>query len=177
MIRRAQLHPDIAERPASTTPRLRPENIPQELRGLQHWVCWRYELRGGAWTKVPYNPATGARAKTDQSETWSNFDEALTRARTEGHDGIGFVFSAADPYCGIDLDDCLNGDGQPVAEAQEIIALLNGYAEVSPSGRGIKIWVRGSLVGGGRRASRVTGFKELEVYDKRRYFTVTGWVL
>src|SRR5262249_50248619 len=43
------------------------------------------------------------------------------------------------------------------------------YAEVSPSGLGLKVIARGSLpAGAGRRASG------LEVYTERRFFTVTG---
>ena len=166
-----------AERPPSTVAQLLTDNIPAELCERPQWVTWRYRWRNGQWTKVPYNAVTGTKARPNDSETWSNFAVALEAARSGNRDGIGFVFSKDDPYCGIDLDDCMDGDGQPVAEAQAILDLFDSYAEVSPSGRGVKVWIRGSLVGRGRRTSRVAGFKELEVYDKGRYFTVTGWVL
>ena len=158
-------------------PSLRVDNIPEELKACPQWVFWCYELRGEKWTKVPYNPATGARAKANDRATWTNLDNAVAVARAKKHDGVGFMFSEADPYCGIDLDDCMDGNGQPVAEARELIDLFDSYAEVSPSGRGVKIWVRATLPGRGRRTAAVVGFKELEIYDKGRYFTVTGWAL
>ena len=165
------------DRPPSTVPQLRPENIPFELRELPQWVTWRYELRSDKWTKVPYDAATGKKARPNDAETWSSLEDSLATARARNYDGIGFVFSEDDPYCGVDLDDCMDGDGQHVAEAQEIVDLLDSYSEVSPSGRGIKIWIKGSIPGRRHRTAKIDGFKELEVYDNARYFTVTGWVL
>lgn len=73
------------------------DNIPEELRALRQWVCWRYESRGGKWTKVPYS-ITDTRADTTAPATWCDFDEAHARwALGRDYDGIGFVFSAWTP--------------------------------------------------------------------------------
>src|SRR5262249_26142506 len=45
---------------------------------------------------------------------------------------------------------------------------LNSYSEQSPSGRGIRIFARGTLPQGGRRKPRI------EIYDRARFLTVTG---
>ena len=60
--------------------------------------------------------------------------------------GIGFVFSSSDPYCGIDLDNCID-DGKVKAWAETIVEKLKAvsYGEVSPSGNGIKFWTRATL--------------------------------
>jgi hypothetical protein len=46
------------------------------------------------------------------------------------------------------------------------------YAEISPSGLGIKIWAKGRLPG--RGTAFYIGDGRVEVYDRARYFTVTG---
>nr|BDD44594.1 hypothetical protein 1 [Flavobacteriaceae bacterium] len=87
--------------------------------------------------------------------------------------GVGFVFTSNDPYCGIDLDDCRDAEtGDITPWAQEIIDTIASYSEVSPSGTGVKIFVRGEKAGTGRRKGYKSG--EVEVYSKSRYFTVTG---
>jgi len=160
-------------RPSSTTPRLSVENIPEELTTLPQWVTWRYELRDRKWTKVPCDPRTGKRAKTNDSATWTGFEDALARAQS--YDGIGFFFSRDDPYCGIDLDECLDGE-QPVPEARAILEQIASYSEVSPSGRGVKAIVKARLPGHRGRRTKPPGFRQIEMYDSGRFFALTGWI-
>jgi putative DNA primase/helicase len=148
------------------------ENIPEQLTERPQWVCWRYEERDGKMTKVPYTD-TGWRASTTDLLTWTTCAMALA-AYERGHcDGIGFVFSSADPFVGIDLDDCRNPESCEVAPwAQKIISRVQeGYIEISPSGRGVHIIVEGSVRDGGMRKGKV------EMYGRGRFFTVTGRVL
>lgn len=148
---------------------LRPDMIPAELRERDQWVVWKYVERGPGTkpTKVPFNARTGAHADTTAPATWSTFDEAVTAAPR--YDGLGFVFTEADPYFGVDLDGCRNpdtGDIEPWAQA--IVDDVTSYTEVTPSGRGLHVIAIGKLPAGGRRKGKV------EIYDKARYFTVTG---
>lgn len=154
--------------------------IPQALTTRDQWVVWRSEQRGGKITKVPYDARTGRLAESDNPDTWASYNDACAVAAD--FDGIGYVFSADDPFTGIDLDDCIT-DGQvaPWAEAQ--IVAFNSYSEVSPSGTGVKIWVEGSIPSSAKpRKSKipesiipadVPGL--IEMYSERRFFTVTGW--
>jgi hypothetical protein len=88
-----------------------------------------------------------------------------------GFDGIGFALG--DSYAGIDLDDCFAADGEPYHWARYILEDLAGtYAEVSPSGNGIKLFMRGGKPEG--RCRRQVGLGEVEVYGGGRFFTVTG---
>ena len=149
--------------------------VPASLRNLHQWVVWRYEQRGGGKpTKVPHQ-IDGCLASSTDPHTWCSWDEALKawQKNPRTWSGVGFVFSAADPFVGIDLDECLLAAGKLKPWAQPIIDKFSGsYAEVSPSGRGIKIWVKGTLPGGS--TAFPLGDGRVEIYDRARYFTVTG---
>ena len=149
------------------------EAIPQELRDLHQWVNWRFVQRPGRRkpTKVPINAATGGTASTTDAATWSAFDVALASFLNGQGDGIGFVFTTDDPYTGIDLDDCYDEAGQLVSWAQAIVTRFDTYTELSPSGKGLHIILRGQLPGKGRRKGHI------EMYSEGRYFTITGALL
>ena len=141
----------------------------QNIRDLKQWLCWRIEEREGKPTKVPYSPLTGKKASSTDPQTWASYTEAVKAYREHGYAGIGLVFSEDDPFCGVDLDGCLNPKTGEIEEwAREIIEELDSYTEVSPSGSGIHVLVRGELPPGRNRKGRV------EIYDRNRYFTVTG---
>ena len=147
-------------------------NIPQELRDRPQWICWRREMRDGKPTKIPYIADSGERwASSTDRATWRTFDDACQHAAR--FDGIGFVFAADDPYCGIDLDHAISTDtGEIDPAALRILRAFPSYAELSPSGTGLHILCRAALPGGGTKKPR--GAIEVEMYDRGRYFTVTG---
>ena len=148
------------------------ENIPEQLTERPQWVCWRLEERDGKETKVPYTPGTLRRASSTDLMTWRTFSEALQtyEAGEPLFDGIGFMFCSADPYVGIDFDDCRDPDSGEISPwAQKIIeSVQEGYVETSPSGTGIHIIVEGTVRGGGMRKGKV------EMYGRERFFTITG---
>lgn len=158
--------------------------VPPALRERPQWVLWRSEVRNDKPTKVPVQ-ASGEPAKSNDPATWATF-EAVESAYDPGrHDGIGFVFSPDDPFCGIDLDGCRDPQTGQVAEwAREVILKFASYAEVSPSRTGVKIFCRGTSPFAGGRKTQPTRLDRvcektpaLEVYDRGRYFAVTGWQL
>ena len=142
--------------------------LPAELRARRQWVGWRLRQRPGAPkpTKQPLNPGDGALASTTDPATWGTFDEAL---KCPGSVGIGFVFTHDDPYVGIDLDGCRAPETGAIEKwAADIVAQLASYTEISPSGTGVHVIVRGSLPGTRRRKGPI------EMYAEGRYFTMTG---
>lgn len=148
--------------------------IPDELKKLQQWVLWKYEERDGKQTKVPYSIG-GGRADATKSDTWESYTGVCNMFKMANgrYNGIGFVFSQDDPYCGIDLDDCRSPEtGEITTWAQDIINTLDSYVDVSPSGTGIKVWIKGKKNTSRCRTKFESG--EIEIYDKDRYFTVTG---
>ncbi len=146
------------------------ENIPEELRQCPQWVVWKLEKRDDGNAKVPHIAGGVGKASTTNPLTWRTFEETLKAFRTGRYDGIGFVFSSNDPYAGIDLDKCRDPEtGELEGWADKIVGEMSGYAEVSPSGRGVHVIVRGKTPN--RRKGR------LEIYGSARFFTVTGRVL
>lgn len=154
-------------------------HVPEELIERPQWVLWRYEVREHGKTKVPYQ-CSGWRASSKNPRTWTTYAAVLEAYRDNEppSDGIGYIFSADDPFVGIDLDHCLNPDGSFKAWAAPIYQKLSaGYVEISPSGSGLKIWMRGSLPEGkGRRRSGLGDDQKgaVEMYCRRRLFAVTG---
>ncbi len=152
--------------------------VPDDLVELDSWVLWRYEVRGGKKTKVPY-AVTGRKASSINPQDWSAFETVMNvwSRYPNGYSGIGFVFSKSDPFAGIDLDDAIQEAGELKQWAAGIVErFADTYMEISPSGRGLKIWIRGSLpdnVPGAKVAQADGG---IEIYDRGRYFTVTGRV-
>lgn len=156
--------------PEQTQPADLLNNIAEELRRRPQWIVWKLEQRDGKTTKVPYIAGGVGKASSTDSETWCNFKEAVQALRTGRYDGIGFVFSSGDPYAGVDLDGCRNPETGELEEwAAKIVRDLAGYTEVSPSGKGIHIIVRGKAPN--KKRGRI------EAYSERRFFTMTGRVL
>lgn len=161
------------------------ENIPAELRALNQWVLWRLEFRPPMLkpTKVPYTPRMNSgKANITKSNTWGSFDEAMAAPlickepvdpdiplHETGFTGIGFVFTAEDEYCGIDLDDT-HGDVEAYNRQLTIYNKMNSYTEYSPSRNGVHIIVKGKVPTGRRR-------NFIELYPQARFFTMTGDVM
>jgi hypothetical protein len=147
--------------------------IPDSLRSIRRWVVWRYVLVSkpngdSKWNKMPFQ-VNGKAAKSTDSQTWTSFDRAKTAYIKGGFDGVGLTFNGSNDIHGIDVDDCVV-DGELNSDAKALLFSVNGYAEISPTGTGIKLFTKTNLTG-----SQTT--KGFEVYTNGRYFTVTGHVL
>ncbi|MGG1599523.1 hypothetical protein [Paenibacillus naphthalenovorans] len=143
------------------------DNIPAELKALKQWINWNYETRPGEEkpTKVP-KQTNGRNASTADPNTWTTFNAAAEAYSAGRFDGIGFCFSEENGYIGVDLDKI---DGWK-DEADDIVRLLDGYTEVSPSNNGYRVFVKGKKPGTRERKG------PFEMYDhtSTRFLTVTG---
>ena len=156
---------------APTALPVHPDAIPNELKVLPNWVGWRWAERDGKWTKPPINVQTGAGAKSNDATTWGSFDDALHSYQNGGRlAGIGFML--APPFVGVDLDDCRDPKtGALESWAYAIVQQSATYAEVSPTGTGVKLICRGDLPVTG--TNKPNGWP-VEMYRAGRYFTITG---
>jgi putative DNA primase/helicase len=144
-----------------------PEGIADELKRRPQWLNWRAQVKpDGRLDKIPYTPGTQRKASTTDLMTWGTFEEALEGL--DRFDGVGFVFCSADPYVGVDLDNCVDPEtGEVALWAIQIIEGLDSYTERSPSGKGIHIIAKGNICSSGR-----DGY--FEMYRQDRFFAMTG---
>ena len=145
---------------------VRPRHIPQALKEVRGWVMWRWYLKGGKWTKPPLN-IEGVNIDITNPDNWSDFTTALQAYQRGQFDGIGFSLGAMDSLGGVDLDHCIQG-GKIEPWALEIIEELGSYAEISPSGSGVRVFGLTPRVVEGRKKDNI------EMYVDGRYLTVTG---
>lgn len=148
-------------------------NVPQILKQHPQWVMWQLETRNSKPTKIP-KQTSGNNAQTNKPQTWTSYESVCEH---EKHfTGIGFVFSQKDAYCGVDLDYCLK-NGQVKEWAKPIVDRLKdvAYGEVSPSGNGIKFFTEAVLPANAKhKVYFVEKEDAIEIYDKARFFTITG---
>ena len=139
------------------------EGIPDELKERPQWVCWRYVLDPkGRWTKRPYDPRTGRMASHSDLMTWGPLETVYEAYEYGGYDGVGFVFCSGDPYSGVDLDGCRDPKSAEVEPwAAKIVRCLDSHTELSPSGEGLHIIVRGKVPAPLKRGS-------IEMYSTER---------
>ena len=158
--------------------------IPQEMKQTRRWVGYKVELRDGKQTKVPYCAINGDYAKSNDPSTWTIFRVAISGCVKFGFDGIGFMLgedkTTGVKYFGIDLDNHEDENGnKPMTRddfftfSGEFVNKLQSYTEYSHSGEGIHIICKGSLPEGAKRKNGVA----VEMYDKGRFFTMTGNVI
>ena len=154
------------------------KNVPKALT-LPHWVAH--------YKKVPSHPVTRMHARVNDPATWGTLDEVNTYLEENEDDpgaGAGYVYTEEDGIVAIDLDHMVEiNPGTRALKwlpgSEPVRALLRGktfYGEVSPSGTGVHIFVKGRLPPGvnhKRVLDAATGMR-LEVWDHARYVTLTG---
>ena len=145
----------------------------KELVKYPNFVVWKDG-------KVPFNPNTNGNtiANVNDSRTWATYDIAKNLANTDSTvNGIGFVLAGNTPLIGFDLDGCIQDDKQLSTDAARIVAELDTYTEISPSGKGIRMFLfcskQDPLLQELTNKSRDFDFKSFEVYWDHRYLTIT----
>jgi len=120
--------------------------IPAELRDLKRWVCYTLGpvKPNGKRGKVPYYASGGKRRGTQGSDPdvaeLVTYAEAVEAHKQQGLDGVGLAM-LGDGYVALDFDGCID-DGRVAPWVLELIS--DTYAEISPSGKGIRAFYRGS---------------------------------
>jgi len=151
-------------------------SVPSLLKSLPQWVIWRYQqVAGKEKPKKPPFQVTGRAAGVDDPRTWSGYWQAIAALDTGNYQGVGFMLRGG--IVAIDLDNCLmevDGVRRITKTAKKIFDLAHSYTEVSPSGKGLHIFLRGHLppVNGQPQDGMRCGHSEM--YEARRYITITG---
>jgi hypothetical protein len=167
-----------ANRPAYLSPIV--EGIPEAIKATGRILLWKAVItKDKRWTKEPFQIDGVHHASTTNPNTWSAFPAAWAAYETGKSDGIGFVLNG-DGIVGLDFDKCrcpaFDGVDESIAggldmilpEIADHLRKLNAYTEVSPSGRGIRVILKGVLPVPGTRKGPI------EAYQSGRYVTITG---
>ncbi|QEF98172.1 hypothetical protein Mal15_22200 [Stieleria maiorica] len=164
--------------PKPDTIGVRLDKIPEAIRVLDRWILWSLEWkrRGDGsekWTKIPKQPS-GRWAAVNSPETWCSFDEATQAMESGKFSGLGLVLPPG--IVGVDLDDCYSGEGFS-EQAKMILAMMPTYAEISPSGSGVKLLAAGALSAEMRKISHGRGVELYDGASTGRFFCITGHAL
>ena len=161
---------------APIAPQHRSIEAPEELKALPGWLVWRYEQHPGEPKprKVPYYVEGGRRfgqqgSPQDRGKL-TTFAMARDEAMKRNFDGVGFALMPDWGVTALDFDKCVGPDGSLPAEISSIVS--NTYSEYSPSGEGIRAFVRGNL---GNHKSFAEGDRYgFETFNTSGFVTITG---
>lgn len=140
------------------------KQIPSEIKALSRWILWNEK-------KLPFTPKKTPASSIDPN-TWNTFDTCKHALDSQflfkPFKGLGFVFDKSDGYVGIDIDDAF-----PLSEpVQDLITMFSSYTEISQSGKGLHILIKGV------KPRSECNFQyrgvRIEVYEEKRYFALTG---
>ena len=153
------------------------ENIPHDMIQEDRWIIWKAESRSGKITKIPYQIDGATCSKSNDPETWSSYNEAISALKTLRDRGFELGFMLGDGFAGVDFDLAVVGDGVKVW-AKDLYDQIKhfSYVEFSPSGTGFKATFKGQKPEGtkGSKKSFGEGKEGIEVYDKGRFWAITG---
>ena len=152
-------------------------NVPDEMNALKNWCVFRtkYNPETERQEKFVISPTDGKWAKSNDPNTWVDFQTALKYAEENDCAGLSF---ALDGKCGItciDLDKSISKDGKLTESAEKLTQeLADTYAETSVSGNGIHIFVADDILHKTYKNRADLPDGEIEVYDNVRFISMTG---
>ena len=142
-------------------------SIPLELRKLKQWgtakATWNQDK--GKYEKFPFQ-VSGVPAKSNDPRTWTYFHNVRNA------EYLAFFFNC--DYTGLDFDHVVdNGEVQDWV-LRDFIKPIESYTEISVSGTGIHIIVRGQKPKGLGSKLQLKDGHAIEIYDSGRFFLLTG---
>ena len=150
------------------------KNIPDELKREKRWCLYKIIVRDGKNTKMPIMP-NGKPAKSNDKKTWNSYKDCMDALCKNQGTGLGFFLG--DGYIGIDIDKVSDEimeysmDFNAASMTADFLRGISTYAEISPSKTGLHFIGKGKVPGERKR------YKNLEIYDRDRFFTITGNIL
>jgi primase-polymerase (primpol)-like protein len=149
------------------------DKIPDEMKVFDQWVFWKgilLDKHDGKPIKVPYN--TWGAAKSNKPITWMNFSYMASYAKRKMH-GIAFMLCEKDSFSMIDIDRCVE-NGVLNEFAKKTMEFFDSYTELSPSGSGLRIIVKGKMTAPLKHPKKRDMILPIEIYSDRRQTSMTG---
>lgn len=146
---------------------------PESLKSLHIWALWKLETDSkGRPTKVPYSTQYNGKASSTNPRSWGTFDQAMNKleAHPDEYNGIALVISKEYGLVFIDIDNCINEEGEYSETAMDIVSSFGSqFMEYSQSGTGIHIITKGRIP----KSFKNSG-NGVEMYDDKRFCALTG---
>jgi hypothetical protein len=152
------------------------EEVPTDLRTERRFLLYKLVRRPDKPKpdKVPCD-ARGREIDGTDLVHWRTLDDVATALSASAARAHGIGVALGDGLVGVDLDNVHDPQsGALTAAAAAIVATLNSYTEVSPSGTGVHILLRGALPDGVKHKAALPDGGTVEVYDGKRFFTLSG---
>jgi hypothetical protein len=110
-----------------------------DYAAIPMWTTWRAVDK----RKLPF-AIDGTTAKINDPSTWMTRAQAQDCLVEYDHDGVQIALGEANGMLlgGVDLDACLDTEGDLDPWAEAIVKLLDTYTEVSPSGTGLHLFFK-----------------------------------
>ena len=155
------------------------DNIPDFLKSLPQWVVWKSFSKSddGRFAKIPIHPIFGHKINGQDKINQMDFNIAFKSYEKGVGNGVGIVLNGqpltiknmclSQYLIGVDLDK-VNESLEKIDAAKKIIKSIASYCEISPSGKGIRIFALSNIPVG--KGQSLQG----EMYYKDRFLTVTG---
>ncbi len=145
--------------------------VPEALKAYPQWMCWR---RGNlkpddGYQKPPVSPHTGYLAGHNEPGNRGTFEQAVAAVARYGLDGISFVPTPGDPFTLVDFDKCRDPRTGEITnpKVEAWLREAHTYAEVSPSGTGLRVIAVGSV-------PHTINNGGVEMYSAGQQLTITG---
>lgn len=149
------------------------ESVPQEMKDRPNWVAIKtwYNVKKDKIEKRPIDCNTGKYAESVNPTTWTTFDKARAYAKENGYTTIAYALNGKDGICCIDLDGCLDENGNYSVLANQVLRKCGKtYTKLSVSGKGLHIF--GKTKGMDVRSFSKDG--DMEFYQEGRFISMTG---
>jgi len=149
------------------------DNIPKELQEYPRWLVWKAEpdrKDSSKLNKVPKNLQGKALGSWQEVSNLFTFEDVKNAYDSGNFAGIGFSPKGT-PFQIVDLDN--NSGIEHISK--ELKSLSDaGYAEISPSNKGLHVFMQGNVPDMlGRKKTTETG-EQIEFFSNSGWVTVTG---
>ncbi|WP_394761980.1 AAA family ATPase [Phenylobacterium sp.] len=175
----AEDSPQRVDQAATATPQppAAPRDPPLELRDIPAWLLWRYEQHPGEPKprKIPYyldgRKRHGRQGSPEDRARLVTFAAARSAAARGNYEGVGIALLPGMGITALDFDHVVGPDGAIPPEVMAVIG--DTYAEFSPSGTGLRAFVKGDL--GNHKSTSAPGQPwGVEFFGSSGYCTFTG---
>lgn len=154
-----------------------PKAPPADLAASPGWLCWKLHYAPGQPKprKVPYytngEPRRGTQGTAEDRGLLVTYAEAIAACEAGGYAGVGYALQPDAGFVALDFDNCVDENGRIKKHVEDLC--YGTYAEISPSGTGVRAFFKGTLLSR-KDVDAQRGPFPIEVFGHNGFVTFTG---